>query len=97
VPLYHCFGMVMANLGCVTHGACVVYPAEAFEALAVLQAVEPEGCAALYGVPTMFIAMLSHEGFVGFDLTSLRTGIVPGSPCPIEVMRQYGSGAVTWI
>ncbi len=88
VPLYHCFGMVMANLACLTHGACVVYPAEAFNPVEVLQAVETERCAALYGVPTMFIAMLTHEEFGRFDLTSLRTGIMAGSPCPIEVMRQ---------
>jgi fatty-acyl-CoA synthase len=88
VPLYHCFGMVMANLGCLTHAACVVYPAEAFDPLAVLHAAETERCAALYGVPTMFIAMLSHPEFARFDLTSLRTGIMAGSPCPVEVMRQ---------
>ncbi|MET0988106.1 MAG: AMP-binding protein [Steroidobacteraceae bacterium] len=88
VPLYHCFGMVMANLGCLTHAACVVYPAEAFEALAVLSAVEEEKCTTLYGVPTMFIAMLSHAEFGRFDLSGLRTGIMAGSPCPIAVMRQ---------
>lgn len=88
VPLYHCFGMVMANLGSLTHAACVVYPAEAFDSLAVLQTVDAERCAALYGVPTMFIATLSHPEFAQFDLTSLRTGIMAGSPCPIEVMRQ---------
>jgi fatty-acyl-CoA synthase len=88
VPLYHCFGMVMANLGCLTHAACVVYPAEAFDPLAVLQAVEGERCAALYGVPTMFISILNHPEFARFDLRSLRTGIMAGSPCPIEVMRQ---------
>jgi fatty-acyl-CoA synthase len=88
VPLYHCFGMVMANLACLTHGACVVYPAGAFNPVEVLQAVETERCAALYGVPTMFIAMLTHGEFGRFDLTSLRTGIMAGSPCPIEVMRQ---------
>jgi len=91
VPLYHCFGMVMANLGCLTHAACVVYPAEAFEPLAVLQAVEAERCAVLYGVPTMFIAMLGHPEFDRFDLTSLRSGIMAGSPCPIEVMKQVVS------
>src|SRR5579862_225762 len=78
VPLYHCFGMVMANLGCLTHAACVVYPSESFEPLAVLQAAEAEKCAALYGVPTMFIAMLGHPEFARFDLTSLRTGIMAG-------------------
>ena len=88
VPLYHCFGMVMANLACLTHGACVVYPSAAFDPLAVLQAVEAERCNALYGVPTMFIAELNQPEFARFDLTSLRTGIMAGSPCPIEVMRQ---------
>jgi fatty-acyl-CoA synthase len=88
VPLYHCFGMVMGNLGCLTHAATMVYPAEAFEPLAVLEAVEAERCAVLYGVPTMFIAMLGHPQFARFDLTSLRTGIMAGSPCPIEVMRR---------
>jgi fatty-acyl-CoA synthase len=88
VPLYHCFGMVMGNLGCVTHAATMVYPSEGFDPLAVLQAVEAEGCVALYGVPTMFIAMLGHARFGEFDLTSLRTGIMAGSPCPIEVMKQ---------
>ncbi len=88
VPLYHCFGMVMGNLGCLTHGATMVYPSEGFEALAVLEAVSQERCQALYGVPTMFIALLGHPDFDAFDLTSLRTGIMAGSPCPIEVMRQ---------
>ncbi len=88
VPLYHCFGMVMGNLGCVTHAATMVYPSDGFDPLAVLEAVEEEACAALYGVPTMFIAMLGHERFGHFDLSSLRTGIMAGSPCPIEVMRQ---------
>lgn len=88
VPLYHCFGMVMANLACLTHAACVVYPAEGFEPAATLAAVAAEHCAALYGVPTMFIAMLSHPDFAQFDLTCLRTGIMAGSPCPIEVMRE---------
>jgi fatty-acyl-CoA synthase len=88
VPLYHCFGMVMGNLGCVTHGATVVYPSEGFEPLAVLEAIEAEACVALYGVPTMFIALLGHPEFGRFDLSSLRTGIMAGSPCPIEVMRQ---------
>jgi fatty-acyl-CoA synthase len=88
VPLYHCFGMVMANLACLTHAACVVYPAEAFEPAATLEAVAAERCAALYGVPTMFIAMLNHPDFDRFDLSSLRTGVMAGSPCPIEVMRQ---------
>ena len=88
VPLYHCFGMVMGNLGCITHGATMVYPSEGFDPLAVLEAVEAEGCSALYGVPTMFIAMLGHAEFGRFDLTTLRTGIMAGSPCPIEVMKQ---------
>jgi fatty-acyl-CoA synthase len=88
VPLYHCFGMVMANLACLTHGATVVYPSEGFEPRAALQTVAAERCTALYGVPTMFIAELAEPGFAGFDLSSLRTGIMAGSPCPIEVMRQ---------
>jgi len=88
VPLYHCFGMVMGNLGCLTQGATMVYPSEAFDPLATLQAVEEERCAALYGVPTMFIALLGHAEFARFDLKSLRTGIMAGSPCPIEVMKQ---------
>ncbi|MDO9285140.1 MAG: AMP-binding protein, partial [Aquabacterium sp.] len=88
VPLYHCFGMVMGNLGCLTHGAAMVYPAEAFDPLAVLQTVQDERCTALYGVPTMFIAELDHPRFAEFDLSSLRTGIMAGSPCPIEVMKR---------
>lgn len=88
VPLYHCFGMVMGNLGCITHGATMVYPSEGFDALAVLQAVQEEKCTALYGVPTMFIAELDHPEFAQFDLSSLRTGVMAGSPCPIEVMRK---------
>lgn len=88
VPLYHCFGMVMGNLGCLTHAACAVYPADAFDPLAVLETIEAERCVALYGVPTMFIAILNQPDFARFDLTSLRTGIMAGSPCPIEVMRQ---------
>ncbi len=88
VPLYHCFGMVLGNLACVTHGAAMVYPGEGFEPLAVLETVEAERCTALYGVPTMFIAELSHPEFKRFDLNSLRTGIMAGSPCPIEVMRR---------
>jgi fatty-acyl-CoA synthase len=88
VPLYHCFGMVMGNLGCLTHGATMVYPAEAFDAGAVLATIAEERCAALYGVPTMFIAALAHPEFEHFDLGSLRTGIMAGSPCPVEVMRQ---------
>lgn len=87
VPLYHCFGMVMGNLGALTHGAAMVYPGEAFDPLATLQAVASERCTALYGVPTMFIAQLDHPRFAEFDLSSLRTGIMAGSPCPVEVMR----------
>ena len=91
VPLYHCFGMVMGNLGCLTHGATMVYPAEAFDPLATLQAIAEERCTALYGVPTMFIAQLDHPEFAKFDLKSLRTGIMAGSPCPIEVMKKVQS------
>ena len=88
VPLYHCFGMVMGNLGCLTHGATMVYPGEAFDPLAVLQTVQAERCTALYGVPTMFIAELDHPRFAEFDLSTLRTGIMAGSPCPVEVMKR---------
>ncbi len=88
VPLYHCFGMVLGNLACITHGAAMVYPSEGFDPLATLQTVEAERCTALYGVPTMFIAELGHAEFQRFDLSSLRTGIMAGSPCPIEVMRR---------
>ena len=88
VPLYHCFGMVLGNLACVTHGAAMVYPSEGFDPLASLETVEAERCTALYGVPTMFIAELGHPDFKRFDLSSLRTGIMAGSPCPIEVMKR---------
>jgi fatty-acyl-CoA synthase len=88
VPLYHCFGMVMGNLAATSHGACLVYPAPAFEPAATLSAVEEERCTSLYGVPTMFIAMLADAGFDSHDLSSLRTGIMAGSPCPVEVMKQ---------
>ncbi|HDR9017787.1 AMP-binding protein [Burkholderia multivorans] len=88
VPLYHCFGMVMGNLNCLTHGATIVYPGESFDPVSVLTAVQDERCTALYGVPTMFIAMLSHPRFAEFDLNSLRTGCMAGSPCPIEVMKR---------
>ena len=88
VPLYHCFGMVMGNLMSVAFGATMVYPAEAFDPLQVLHAVEVERCTVLYGVPTMFIAELDHPEFARFDLSSLRTGTMAGSPCPIEVMRR---------
>jgi fatty-acyl-CoA synthase len=88
VPLYHCFGMVLGNLACVTHGAAMVYPSEGFDPLATLETVEAERCTGLHGVPTMFIAELGHPQFKGFDLRSLRTGIMAGSPCPIEVMKR---------
>jgi fatty-acyl-CoA synthase len=88
VPLYHCFGMVLGNLACITHGAAMVYPGEGFDALSVLEAVEAEGCTGLYGVPTMFIAELDHAEFKRFNLATLRTGIMAGSPCPIEVMKR---------
>jgi fatty-acyl-CoA synthase len=88
VPLYHCFGMVMGNLASVTLGATMVYPGEGFDPLATLQTIEREKCTALYGVPTMFIAELDHPEFAKFDLSSLRTGIMAGAPCPIEVMRR---------
>jgi fatty-acyl-CoA synthase len=88
VPFYHCFGMVMGNLAGVTHGACVVVPAESFDPVAVLATVEAERCTSLYGVPTMFIAMLAEPRFSEFDLSSLRTGIMAGAPCPIETMKQ---------
>jgi len=91
VPLYHCFGMVMGNLGCVTHGATMIYPSEGFEPKAVLQAVQEERATALYGVPTMFIAELDHPEFASFDLTTLRTGVMAGSPCPVEVMKRVQS------
>jgi len=87
VPFYHCFGMVIGNLGCTTHGAAIVIPGDAFDPLAVLETVEAERCTALYGVPTMFIAELAHERFEEFDLSSLRTGVMAGSPCPVEVMK----------
>ena len=87
VPLYHCFGMVLGNLACITHGAAMVFPGEGFDPLLTLQTVAEERCTALYGVPTMFIAQLDHPEFSRFDLSSLRTGIMAGSPCPIEVMR----------
>ncbi|MEH3118822.1 MAG: AMP-binding protein [Methylorubrum populi] len=88
VPLYHCFGMVMGNLACVAHGCAMVYPGEGFDPLATLRTIEEERCTALYGVPTMFIAELDHPAFARFDLGSLRTGIMAGAPCPIEVMRR---------
>ncbi|WP_328448300.1 AMP-binding protein [Amycolatopsis sp. NBC_00438] len=88
VPFYHCFGMVMGNLACTSHGACMVIPAPAFDPRATLEAVAAEQCTSLYGVPTMFIAELNHPDFASFDLSSLRTGIMAGSPCPVEVMKQ---------
>jgi fatty-acyl-CoA synthase len=88
VPLYHCFGMVMGVLGCVTHGAAMIFPSEAFEPGAVLEAVAAEKCTALYGVPTMFIAELDHPQFRNYDLNSLRTGVMAGAPCPVEVMKR---------
>jgi fatty-acyl-CoA synthase len=87
VPFYHCFGMVIGNLACVTCGACVVVPGEAFDALHVLATVASERCTSLYGVPMMFIAELDHPTFASHDLSSLRTGVMAGAPCPIEVMR----------
>lgn len=88
VPFYHCFGMVLGNLACVTHGACMVIPGEGFDALTTLETVAEERCTGLHGVPTMFIAELEHPRFHEFDLSTLRTGIMAGSPCPIEVMRR---------
>jgi fatty-acyl-CoA synthase len=88
VPLYHCFGMVLGNLAAVTHGACMVFPGEGFDPLVTLETVAEERCTALHGVPTMFIAELDHPEFGRFDLSSLRTGIMAGSPCPIEVMKR---------
>jgi len=91
VPLYHCFGMVMGNLAAVTLGSAMVYPGEGFDPLATLTTVEREKCTTLYGVPTMFIAQLDHPDFARFDLSSLRTGIMAGAPCPIEVMKRVNS------
>jgi len=88
VPLYHCFGMVLGNLACLTHGATIVYPNDGFDPLTVLQTVQAERCTGLHGVPTMFIAELEHPRFREFDLSTLRTGIMAGSPCPIEVMKR---------
>jgi fatty-acyl-CoA synthase len=88
VPFYHCFGMGMGNLGCTTHGATIVIPAPSFDPLATLRAVQDERCTGLYGVPTMFIAMQACPEFGSFDLSSLRTGIMAGSPCPVEVMKR---------
>ncbi len=91
VPLYHCFGMVLGNLACLTHGATIVYPNDGFDPLTVLQTVQDEKCTGLHGVPTMFIAELDHPRFKEFDLSTLRTGIMAGSPCPTEVMKRVVS------
>ncbi|MEM7343175.1 MAG: AMP-binding protein, partial [Chloroflexota bacterium] len=91
VPLYHCFGMVLGNLACITHGATMLFPGPGFEAEAVLSMIEEEKATAVHGVPTMFIAELEHPDFNKFDLTSLRTGLMAGSPCPIEVMKQVNT------
>lgn len=88
VPFFHCFGMVLANIACITHGSAMVLPAPSFNARTVLEAVQKERCTALHGVPTMFIAELSHPDFDKYDLTTLRTGIMAGSPCPVEVMKE---------
>jgi fatty-acyl-CoA synthase len=88
VPFYHCFGMVMGNLGCTSHGAAMVIPAPAFDPVATLRAVEAERCTGVYGVPTMFIAMQTTPDFASYDLSSLRTGLMAGSPCPTEVMKR---------
>jgi fatty-acyl-CoA synthase len=91
VPFYHCFGMVIGNLACTSHGACMVIPGESFEPLSVLRAVQQERCTSLYGVPTMFIAELDHPSFGELDLSTLRTGVMAGSPCPVEVMKAVQS------
>jgi fatty-acyl-CoA synthase len=91
VPFYHCFGMVLGNLACTTHGACIVIPSPGFEPGAALEAVQRERCTSLYGVPTMFIAELGLPDFDAYDLSSLRTGIMAGSPCPVEVMKRVVS------
>ncbi len=88
VPLYHCFGMVLGNLACITHGSTIVYPNDGFDPITVLQTVQAEKCTGLHGVPTMFIAELDHPRFKEFDLSTLRTGIMAGSPCPTEVMKR---------
>ncbi len=91
VPLYHCFGMVMGNLGCMSHGATMIYPNDGFDAKTVLDAVQEERATALYGVPTMFIAELNHPDFASYDFSTLRTGVMAGSPCPVEVMKKVQS------
>ncbi len=88
VPFYHCFGMVIGNMACTSHGACMVIPSDSFDPAKTLNAVEMEKCTSLYGVPTMFIAELELPNFDRFDLTSLRTGVMAGSPCPIEIMKK---------
>ena len=88
VPLYHCFGMVIGNLACITHGSAMVFPGEGFDPLATLQTIAEERCTSVYGVPTMFIAELEHPEFASFDLSSLRTGMMAGAPCPTEIMRR---------
>jgi fatty-acyl-CoA synthase len=88
VPLYHCFGMVLSVLACVSHGSAMVFPGEAFDPLETLRTVEAEKCTALHGVPTMFITELDHPQFAEFDLSSLRTGIMAGAPCPVEIMKR---------
>ena len=91
VPLYHCFGMGLGNLGCVTSGAAMIYPGDSFEPLACLEAIAEERCTSIYGVPTMFIGMLEHPRFTELDLSSLRTGIMAGAPCPVELMKRVMS------
>ena len=91
VPFYHCFGMVLANLACLTHGACLVVPGASFDPWPRCATVAEERCTSLYGVPTMFIAQLEHPRIGAFDLSSLRTGIMAGAPCPVEVMSQVRS------
>jgi len=91
VPFYHCFGMVLSNLACVTHGSTMVLPAPTFEAEEVLKTIEKEHCTAVHGVPTMFIAELTHPNFARYNMRTLRTGIMAGSPCPIEVMKQVNT------
>ncbi|EJF10529.1 AMP-binding protein [Pontibacter sp. BAB1700] len=91
VPFYHCFGMVIGNLACITHGACMVIPAETFDPEQVMQTVQSEKCTSLYGVPTMFIAELEHPNFEQYDFSTLRTGVMAGSNCPIETMKQVQS------
>jgi fatty-acyl-CoA synthase len=88
VPLYHCFGQVIGNFACTTHGSAMVYPGEGFDPLSVMKTVQAERCTSLYGVPTMFIAELDHPDFASFDYSSLRTGVMAGSPCPVEVMKK---------